>query len=412
VLRFVDRWLAGDPSATASDPSFGALRTQVSSTHDVEPHVRHMLLAVINTIAELAYPDATQIAGPCMAYGAYLETVGRLPLATDVYKTMAEALDPAMPQERSAHTSVAVDIASATAAAAARVQHGYAARRVGEFTAARLSYERAITIGSEIGDHAVVLRARVGLAMVHKTRGEVAQAEALLDQTLIEASVLLAAESIATTLRDEVNRIVWLAQQARGSVRQARGRYVDAIGDYFTALMGAHDRAHHELLLGDLAACAVEAGYRKTARDAYATLARRAHAPVVRSSALVHLLELVVLDGDRLAFEDVRAELKTFEATYGMPAEHAAYAVLYEAYGAEQFKSRAAAKTALRTAAGRARALGVHAVARRAEIRLRALTSADVVSEELVADAAPCVRDLPDSLQPIANALAEMSVVA
>jgi hypothetical protein len=192
-------------------------------------------------------------------------------------------------------------------------------------------------------------------------------------------------------------------------VRQARGRHVEALQDFFTALQMAYDRTQYEVILGDLAACAAEAGYRATARNAHAALAKSAHAPLVRSAALVNLLELTVLDDDREGFAQVQRDIAEFVTTYnGMPADHAVHSALYQAYGAERFESRAAAIAAYQNAATQARTAGIHQVEFLAEQRLAALNAS---SEPLGAPivAAPA-QNLPESLHDIGKAIQELTL--
>jgi len=396
VLRFFDRWLEDGPAAMASDPGLAALRARLRSSDDVEPHVRHLLLTAVNALIDAESTDPAPVSGPMLAYGAYLDSVGRIALAAHVYHTVGRAMDDNF-------------LSDPISTAGALIQHGYAARRAGEYNAATASYTRVIDIGEKINDFALVLRAHTGIANIAKARNDLAAAEELLDRTVIEADHALATGSFSTSVRESLTQASYLARQSRGAVRQARGHYIEAIQDFFTALQMAFDRAQYESILGELAACAEQAGFRGLARDAYATLAKTAHAPNVRSASLVNVLELVVLDGDREAFVSARDAIRIFIDDYnGMHAEHLAFAGLYEAYGIEQFESRDAAITAYREAAANARSSAIHQVEFLAEQRLAALLAG--VELDMPPMSAPEARELPDALDDVARAIGELSL--
>lgn len=396
VLRFFDRWLEDGPAVMSSDPGLAALRARLRSSEDVEPHVRHLLLTTVNALIDAETTDPAPVSAPLLAYGTYLESVGRVSLAAHVYHTVATAMD-------ENYLSDPVSTASAF------VQHGYAARRSGEYGAAMTSYARAIAIANKINDLAIAVRAQTGLANIAKTRGDLDAAEELLDRTVIDADTALATRTFSQPAREALTQASCLARQSRGSVREARGRYIEAIQDFFTALQMAFDRPQYEVILGDLAACAAGAGYRATARDAQLVLAKTAHAPIVRSAALVNLLELSVLDDDRAAFTKARADLHAFtEANKGIPAEHRVYAALYNAYGIERFDSRDAALSAYREAINSARSAGIQHAEALAEQRLMALLSAPGTPSVPVV--APPSQPLPETLRDVANAIAELVV--
>lgn len=396
VLRFFDRWLEDGPTVMSADPGLAALRARLRSSEDVEPHVRHLLLTAVNALIDAETTDPAPVSAPLLAYGAYLESIGRIGLAAHVYHTVATAMDE---NYRSDPMSTA----------SALVQHGYAARRVGEFHAAAASYTRAIDIANKIHEPAIAFRAQTGLANIAKARGDLDSAEILLDRTVIGADTALSTGTYTTAERESLAQASCLARQTRGAVRQARGRFVEAIQDLFTALQMAFDRTQYEAILSDLAGCAAEAGYRTLARDAYAALAKSAQSALIRSTALVNLLELTVLDHDQAGFAKTRDEIERFaNSDSGMLAEHAAYAALYRAYGVERFESRDAALAAYRDAATYAKSSGIRDIESLAEQRLATLGAASgPLGLPLTG---PPAQELPDVLLDAARTIADLTL--
>jgi tetratricopeptide (TPR) repeat protein len=385
------------PEAFASDPSLPAVRLHVKSMRDVEPHARRLLTNALETLCRARDAAVAPVSGPLLAYGAYLESIGRLALAAHVYQMVAEAL---------ARDHLRLDPLSL---ATILMQHGSAARRSGQLEDAYRSYEQARALGISLDDQAVVLRAQTGLADVTRAQGNVTDAEAQLDTILADAAGALAVASITPSLRDALTHTQCMALQSRGAVRRATKQYVAAINDYFAAFKIAFDHVQHETVLNELAECAAEAGFRTIARQANAYLAKTARTPVARSAALVNLLELVVLDGDEDAYNVVRAQIAQFLQSHTMSAEHAAYAALYTAHGIECFSNTVAAIRAYRDVIVHARAANLSGIAEQAQTRLIAL-SAPGRSESEPLHVPPPVSGIPDTLRDVASAIANMRV--
>lgn len=323
VLRFFDYWLEEGPDVLADDPGLRTVRAQLRTAPEVAPGIRQILLATVNIMTGASTMNPALVSGTLVAYGRYLESTGRLALAAHVYGTVAEALDPPC------------DAAEVPNTVATFMRYGYVSQLLGRFEAATQAYIRAIAVAQQGGYLAGILQAQVSLANMTRARGNLVDAERLLDDTLVQAR------------QAGLSHVASTARHARGAVRYARGRVREAIIDYYEAYLEAEDILEREVLLSDLAGCAAETGHRATARNAWWVLASTATNPVTRSYALVNLLDMAALDGDRSLFEWLRGEL----ATWMLSAELRAYAAFYEAKGVERFGTRAEALEAYRRAA-------------------------------------------------------------
>jgi tetratricopeptide (TPR) repeat protein len=386
------------PEAFASDPSLASVREHVESMRDVEPYARRLLTNALETLCNARDAAVAPVSGPLLAYGAYLESIGRLALAAHVYQVVVEAL--ALDRHRFDPPSLAVIL----------MQHGSVARRSGQLDEAYRSYDRARTLGVSLDDQSVTLRAQTGLADVASARGDVKAAEAQLDTILADAASALAVASISPSEQDALTLAEYCALQSRGAVRRATKQYVAAINDYFAAFKIAFDHIQHETVLNELAECAAEAGFRTIARQANAYLAKTARTPVARSAALVNLLELVVLDGDEDAYNVVRSQIARFLQNHTMSAEHAAYATLYTAHGIERFSNPIAAVRAYRDVIVHARAANLPGIAEQAQTCLAALMTGGRPDTGALLHIPPMVSGTPDTLRDVASAIANMHV--
>jgi tetratricopeptide (TPR) repeat protein len=383
VLRFFDRWLDEGPALMSFDQALPTLKARIESTEDAHPQVRELLLTAVQTMIDAPGTNPSSVVGPLLAYGKYLEMAGRLELAAHVYQTMIDALDPPS------------GCADPGAAFEAFMQYAFVTRLLGNFDASSDAYQRAAMLAEQTGTLLLALRARVGVANTLRARGNLGEAESVLDQIIAEATHANLTRAISWGLR------------VRGAVRKLRGRHTEAMTDYFRAHELTDDPTERETILGDLAACAADAGYRKLAFDAHRVLAYTARLPIVRSAALGNLLELAALEGNVNEFERLRTHIQTHARQHALSAEHATYIALYTAYGLERFGSRDEAIATYRAVITQANTLGLHQIAFQAEECLTALmTSGKVAHDDLL------ICELPDSLRHIAATIAEWGTLA
>lgn len=349
ALRFFDCWLEDGPDVIAGDPGISVLRAEVTAVPDADPSVRETLLTFVTIMSEAKQADPVAVSESLLTYGKYLESAGRLELAADVYRTLAEALDP---------PSGTIDPGLA---ATAFVLYGFVSRLLGDFDLAGAAYDRSHTLATQVGDLAAALRARIGTANLLRGRGNLGDSEALLDSVVKEAAAA------------NLSHMQSGALHSRGAARQKRGRYAEAMIDYFASYELAPDETERELILGDLAACALDAGYHRMARDAHRRLADTTHTPILRLSSLINLLEIAARDGDAVEFDRLQRDIQAYAAEHPVPVEHAVHLTLHTAHGTERFGTQEAAITAYQIVIALARDAGIHQVEFEAEERLAAL---------------------------------------
>jgi tetratricopeptide (TPR) repeat protein len=232
------------------------------------------------------------------------------------------------------------------------------------------------------------------MANTLRARGNLGEAEALLDQTVASASQagLTDVESIAL--------------HSRGVIRDQRERYTEAMVDYFRAHELTSDVSGQELILGDLASSAGKAGYLKMARDAHRVLTYTARNPFVRSASLGNLLELAVSEGNAKEFEHLRTQIQVYMQQHTLSAEHAIHIALYTANGIERFGNREDAIAAYRAVIAQANDISLHQIAFKADECLTALLAGTIVHDDQV------FHDPPNTIHYIADAIAGWGVLA
>lgn len=381
VLRLFDRWLEEGRGVLAGDPELTALKSRIRAIPDIDPIVQDHLLSAIQVMGEASEANPALVAGPLLAYGKYLQSAGRQELAAHVYETLIAVLDP---PHRDSDPLPAVS---------AHMHYAFVTRLLGQFDASREAYQRAEARAQEAGAIALILRARIGMANTLRALGNLGDAEALLDRALAYATEAGLANAQSGALHN------------RGAVRNLRGRSVEAMQDLFRAYELTDDPAEREVILGDLAACAGDAGYQHLARDAHRILAYTARTPNVRSAALGNLLELAALSGNAAEFERIQRHIQLHAEQHPLPAEHAIHIQLNTAYGVERFGTRTAAIESYRSVMSQAHEAGFHQVAFKAEQALNALVTG-AASTPLLA------HEPPDALRHIAEAIAGWSRLA
>jgi tetratricopeptide (TPR) repeat protein len=316
-----------------------------------------------------------------LGYGKHLELTGRSMSAAYVYLLMVDVL-------------ATSEDADPVILAAAFVHCGLMLRLLGRLDVSINAYQRAQVLAEQGGATVLALRAQTGIANTLRTRGNLGNAESLLDRIVTDArkAGIIIAEAGAL--------------HSRGGIRQLRGRYDEAMADYFMAYELTRDITNREVILADLATCAAIAGYRTVARDAHRFLAHTASFPVVRTSSLVNLLELAVLDGQVTEFKRIQKRLREHSEHYPPPMEHEMHAALYTAAGVERFGTWEDAIVAYRSVLAKAQSIGMHQIAFQVEERLAALMNNTATQRDQ-----PTLEP-PSTLQRLIDTIAELSVVA
>jgi tetratricopeptide (TPR) repeat protein len=274
---------------------------------------------------------------------------------------------------------------------AANLQLGFCLRTLAQWREAMLAYATAGRAASAVGDVVGVLRARVGEGKLAIDRGNLPEAEMILDET-IENAVGSGLQSVrAVALHD------------RAHVAHMRGQFDRAINLGYEALSGTDDPTERDRVLGDLGASFFELGLRDAARDAQLILASTAQQQSTRWAATINLLEIAGSDGSEAVFEQYRREL----ANNPLPAFLAAQYHYHVGEGYKKLKKQQEAREAYRRAVEIAQANELNQILFKAEGAMREIEDGGVV---LVSEAKPFA--VSSEVRHAADAIREMRVLA
>src|SRR6185437_5060201 len=184
VARLLDSWVSDGPKVCQPGGwSITAVRAAVNEIQPGRPP-RAILISVLDAMAAATSSCMRSVTPRLIAYGRSLEYDGRWLLAADIYRTVIEHTHPVQDSE---------------SAVAAHLRLGISLRTVGDTEGATQAYRTAADVASAAGDMLGVLKARVGEAKIAIVRGNLPQAEMMLDQTIRDASLpgLESAKSMA-----------------------------------------------------------------------------------------------------------------------------------------------------------------------------------------------------------------------
>jgi tetratricopeptide (TPR) repeat protein len=344
VLRLVDSY--GDVS-TAPKPAGWAqlhsVRAAIEEMSDGDP-MRGVLTAVLEEVSTRGAVDDT-VSKTLMSYGRMLDYEASWNLAVDVFSTVAKLTKP----ERNARLSVEAYVAV-----------GGAARRNGDWDTSARAYSQAAYIADTLGDKSGVLTVQVGIANTYLAKGNLPQAQSILDDVIVQAQ------------DQAMTEIQGMALHSRAALAASRGEHADGLRLAYEALGLTSGANAKDLVLGDIAAMFTHLGMYDPARDANLVLAATSQAKFVRWSAILNLMELASFDGMSDAFDTYARELAS--APLG-PWVRSHY-LLFLGEGMRRFGRTDAAIEALQEAVKFAEANLIHQVAFKAQDALAHITSA------------------------------------
>src|SRR5918911_3033212 len=202
TLRLFDAWVRDGTHVVAADAwGLRAVR-EVIAAIELGNSARALLTSVVDAMAAAPTVRVSVVAPRLMAYARGLQFDGHWTLAADVYRTVI------------AHSQPVED---ADIVVAANMQLGACLRVLAEWSEATTAYTTAGQIAALTGDVMNVLRARLAEANLAMDRGNLPQAEAILDETIRGAAEAGQAHIRAMALQD------------RGVVARRRGDYESAV---------------------------------------------------------------------------------------------------------------------------------------------------------------------------------------
>ncbi|MDE3172948.1 MAG: hypothetical protein KGN74_07740, partial [Gemmatimonadota bacterium] len=298
TLRLLDRWLEEGPSAAASGGwAARAVEGAIDQMDEGSP-IPSILRSVLAAMQEAHPADLHGVLPRLLAYGQALEYDAKWTLAMDVYETVIAHAHPTDESD---------------AAISAHLRKAFCLRTLGSFADALAVYATAEAVASRAGDMLNVLRARIGDAKVAIARGNLPRAEAVLDETISQASQL------------GIHTIRALALQDRAMVAGLRGRHDIAVELAYQAMREAPSPVNRDRILSDIGTAFQRLGLRSVARDAFLVLSATAQEQYMRWVATLSLMGIAAEDGSEPLFEQYRAQLRPTEMPPQLETEYYIY---------------------------------------------------------------------------------------
>ncbi len=282
MSRLVDRLLERDSDNVAQDGllwQLDAVRRHLRELPPDSPESAHL-----HGIADAVPVGPTAFASlrlSLTAYAYFLEHEGRLEESLEVL-TLAV---------RTHGSEVPASDFAASALFAGRLN-----RLLARWTQATSCYMAAESAAERAGDRVLALRSRLGRSAVLRGEGNLPLARAMVE-VVIEAAR-------AADLRD----VQAMALTDLGALYSLEGLRVESIQASYEAFQLTEDALQRMRVLGDLGIGLKELGAADGARVAFELVVNARTSFLVRTNALLELMELESSVGDRMAFERRRAE--------------------------------------------------------------------------------------------------------
>jgi tetratricopeptide (TPR) repeat protein len=375
VLRLVDAYTdTGSSVDPANWAQLHSVRTAIEAVGEGNP-VRGALTNVLEEVTKSGTIDQS-VCVSLMAYGRVLDYEASWGLATDVFSTVAKLARPEKDPKFAVEANIAV---------------GGAARLNGDWETSARAYSQAAYIADTLGHRQGVLTVQVGIANTYMARGNLPQAQSILNDVIVQART------------QEFAEIEGMALHSSSALAQRRGEKAETVKLAYEALALTSRPSERDRVLADLAAGFSEIGMRDAARDAHLLLTATAQTQWVRWQAAVNLLELASQDGMEEAFDDYAAQLR--RAPLGPLLR--SYFLLFLGEGLERFGRCEAAEQALTEAVDYATANQIFAVSFKAEEAFAA-----VRSRSARIAAVPVFDQVPQEVLAAAHAISELRKAA
>lgn len=372
VLRLVDSYSEpGSALTPAGWAQFHSVRAAIEALTEGDP-VRGVLTGVLEETAKRNAIDET-VCVSLLAYGRALDYEASWALATDVFSTVAKLARP----EKNARLAVEAHVAI-----------GGAARRNGDWDVSARAYSQAAYIADTMGDRQGVLTVQVGIANTYLAKGNLPQAETILDDVIVQSR------------EQELPEVQGMALHSRAVVAQKRGSHAEGLKLAYEAFNLTTRPTERDFVLEDIAAIFTELGMRDSARDAHLIVAATAQSKLVRWTATVNLLELASVDAMEDAFDLYARELASAPTGPWVRAHF----LLFLGEGQHRLGRVDAAAETLREAATFSEHNQFHEIAFKAQSALAAVRSAPRAGSAF--NAAPAW--VPDDVASVVRAISEL----
>jgi tetratricopeptide (TPR) repeat protein len=316
------------------------------------------------------------------AYAYFLEHEARLAEALDVLGLAARCHGRTIPAGEFA----------AIALFAARLR-----RLQAQWPAANASYAAAEEAGEATGDVVTVLRSRLGRCAVLRGQGNLPASRALAE------SVLRSAEEL--NLRD----VQAMACADIGAVLVLQGLFADSVLAKYRAFQLSDDEIQRMRYLGDLGVGLVQIGAYAAARTAFEIVIASQTSFLVRTNAVLELMDLESGVDNRVAFERLRGQAESVRER--MPPSMTADYLYKVGIGLARFGKAVRAREILREALRGSEASGLNAWYFKIEGTLQSLGSGSTDSREPKLPASAGLSELP-AVQEVALGLREYALTS
>jgi tetratricopeptide (TPR) repeat protein len=316
VARLVDRLLSGVEGVEAREGfawQVAAVRRHLSDLPSEAPEAAHLRGI---TEAVPGNPMPTPALRLCLtAYAYFLEHEARLDEALDILGLAGRAHGASVPPAEFA----------AIALFAGRLN-----RLLARWTAANTCYTRAEDAAVSAGDMVTVLRSRLGRSAVLRGQGNLPLSHTMAEDVAEQAK---AAELC------EVEAMAW---SDLGAVLVLQGRLEESVQAKYRAFRLTEDSLNRMRVLGDLGVGLLRVRAYESARLAFEIVAASNTSFMVRSNAVLELMDLESAVGNRMAFERRRADAEASRER--MPPSMAADFHFKAAVGMARFGRRKRAR--------------------------------------------------------------------
>lgn len=288
VMRLVDQWIADGPSASCMDSwAVSAVREAIAAMIETTP-IKRILTSVVDVMTSATATDMHALCPRLMAYGQALEYEAKWSLAADVYATIVAHAHP---------------VEDSDLAVAAHLQLAFCLRTLGDLDSAAVSYRQASRIAYAANDMIGILRARLGDAKIAIGRGNLPEAEHIVNET------------IACADAKSLTEIMWRGLNERVLIAGLRGQHDNVIKYAYQSLAIAPGQRDRDRGLHNIATAFRHLGLLDVARDAFLVLTATAQEQYVRWISGLNLMELAAIQGSELQFDKYRRDYESAEFT-------------------------------------------------------------------------------------------------
>jgi len=376
VLRLVDAYTdTGSSIDPANWAQLHSVRTAIEAVGEGDA-VRGVLTSVIEEVTKRRAIDDT-VCGSLLAYGRALDYAASWGLAIDVFSTVAKLARP----ERNAKLAVEAHVAV-----------GGAARRNGDWDTSARAYSQAAYIADTLGDRQGVLTVQIGIANTYMAKGNLPQAQTILDDVLVQA-------------RDqELPQVQSYALHSRAALAGHKGDHAEGLKLAHEAFNLTTDSTERDLILDDIAGLFTSLGMTDAARDTHLVIAATSQSKMIRDSATINLMELASIDGMPEAFDSYARQLG--QSHLG-PWQRSHY-LLFLGEGMNRLGRSDASEEALNEAISFANANQIHQVSFKAQSALSTIRGASRPNKPFVAPPSW----VPEEVNTVVRAMSELRKTA